>query len=307
MPMERALYVRLALAALLALPLAGTQAQTITVDQTENHPWTEACERWDDWDKPGPAFNIHGNTWYVGTCGIAAILITSDEGHVLIDSGTEKGAEIVLSNIRSIGIDAKDIRLLLTSHEHFDHVGGMATLQEATGAEVISSTPGIFVLTRSKDHPEDPQFGMHEPMIPIAHGLTYDSAEGAALLERFGMTAVPTPGHTPGAMSWTWTSCEPGGECRSMVYADSLSPVSADDYRFTDHPEYLRNYMKSLDTVAQLDCDMLLTPHPSAAGLHDLLTRKWHGFDEPTFACMGYAREIRTRLSIRLAEEAAAQ
>ena len=80
---------------------------------------------------PGP---IHANTYLVGTCGISAILITGEDGHVLIDSGTEAGAELVADNIRQLGFSLRDIRFLLISHEHIDHVGGIARLQQLTGA-----------------------------------------------------------------------------------------------------------------------------------------------------------------------------
>lgn len=295
--------VRALAAALLALPLLAASQTDVAPQSGPVHQWAQACDKWDEWDKPGPAFKVHGNTWYVGTCGIAAILVTSDDGHVLIDTGTEGGADIVLANIRSLSFDPKDIRLLLTSHEHFDHVGGMAKMQAATGAQVISSQIGIYVLANGADHPEDPQFGMHPPMQRITHGMPFDYADAPALLKRYGITPHPTPGHTPGAMSWSWRSCDAAGDCRNIVYADSLSPVSSDEYRFSDHPDYTAAYLRSLDRIAALECGMLLTPHPSAAGLHDLLQRQVLGLEEPGFACAGYANDVRTRLSGRLAEE----
>lgn len=305
--MEPALFARALAAALFTLSLVGAAqpeaASAPTTRAGPPHPWAQACERWDEWEKPGPAFRVHGNTWYVGTCGIAAILVTSDDGHVLIDTGTEAGADLVLANIRSLGFDPADVELLLTSHEHFDHVGGMAKMQAATGAKVVSSQIGIYVLANGADHPADPQAGMHEPMQRITHGMPYDYADAPELLARFGMTAHPTPGHTPGAMSWSWQSCDAAGDCRNMVYADSMSPVSSDDYRFSDHPEYIVDYLQSLDRIAALDCGMLLTPHPSASDLHGLLQRQMLGIEEPDFACAGYANAVRTRLSLRLAQE----
>ena len=80
------------------------------------------------------------------------------------------------------------------------------------------------------------------------------------------LTAVATPGHTPGALTWHWGSCD-GGVCRQIVYADSLTPVSRDNYRFSDHPAYLAAYRASIAKVAALDCDILLTPHPSASNM----------------------------------------
>ena len=76
-----------------------------------------ACEGSDDWDKPAPPVGVYGNTYYVGTCGISAILITSPQGHILIDSGTEAGAELVAENIRALGFRLTDVKFLLHSHD----------------------------------------------------------------------------------------------------------------------------------------------------------------------------------------------
>ena len=92
--------------------------------------WALECkDHEDEWDKPAPPVRIHGNTYYVGTCGIAAILVTGSAGHVLIDGGTERGADLVAASIRELGFRVSDIRFILTSHEHLDHAGGIATLQ----------------------------------------------------------------------------------------------------------------------------------------------------------------------------------
>lgn len=310
--MERALFVESIIAAMLALPLLGAAPQeTVTVVTTDAvpgpvHPWVQACEEWDEWDKPGPPFKIFGNTWYVGTCGISAILITTDDGHALIDSGTEAGADVVLANIRKLGFDPKDIKLLLGSHEHFDHVGGMAKIQQATGAVFISSAIAVDTMITGEAHPGDPQFGMHEAMAKISWSLPYDWGDAPYRIDYFGIWPIETPGHTPGAMSWRWKACE-GKECLTIVYADSLSAVSRDDYRFSDHKPYLDAFFGSLQAIAETPCDILLTPHPSGGKLPVMLSalerRKRDGL--PKFFCAGYASAQRQALTMRLAKEAA--
>lgn len=262
----------------------------------------EECKDWDDWDKPANPFRIYGNTYYVGTCGISAILIIGDEGHVLIDSGTQAGADIVLRNIRRVGVDPADIRLLLHSHEHFDHVGGFAKIVEATGAAVVASVPASAVFASGLAHPEDPQYGMHDPLAPVPVGrIVRDGDE--ITLGMIQLTPVPTPGHTPGALSWIWADCE-DASCRAIVYADSLSPVSSDSYRFSDNPAYVDQYRDALKQIAGLECDILLTPHPSASEMvaklrtDDLLS----GMN-----CADYAAAVQIRLDERLAKEAAGQ
>lgn len=261
------------------------------------------CAEYDEWDRPAEPFRIHGNTWYVGTCGIAAILIATDDGHALIDTGTEAGADIVLANIRKLGLDPKDIKLIATSHEHFDHVGGVAKVQQATGATVIASEIGIAVLSSGVAHPDDPQAGMHEPMAKIAQGMPWFWGEAPYKLDQFGLKPIVTPGHTPGALSWRWQSCE-GTDCKTIVYADSLNPISADSYRFSDHPAYVAAFREGISRVAEAPCDILLTPHPSSS---DMLGRARKGTMVGGMNCARYAELKTASLGERLAEEAAAR
>ncbi len=260
--------------------------------------WTDACEKWDNWNKPAPPFRVHGNSYHVGTCGISAILVTGDDGHVLIDAGTKVGARHVAENVAALGFDMQDVRLLLSSHEHHDHIGGLAELQRRSGAQVVSSQAAAPVLESGEAAPSDPQFGMNEAFeaVPVARIV----ADGEALrLGELSFTAIATPGHTSGALSWQWESCE-ASMCETIVYADSLSPVSRDDYRFSDHPERLAAYRTGLDSLAAVDCTLLLTPHPSASGMRDRLER---GKLTTDFPCVQYADSIRARLDKRLAEE----
>ncbi|MBA3667688.1 MAG: subclass B3 metallo-beta-lactamase [Sphingomonas sp.] len=265
--------------------------------------WAAACGDSTDWDQPAPPVRIHANTYLVGTCGISAILVTGSEGHVLIDGGTEKGAEVVAGNIRSLGFRLRDVKYLLHSHEHFDHVGGIARLQQLTGATLVASAPAKKVLDTGLPSTDDPQAGMHKPFPAANVGRVVKDGDTV----RFGnlmLTAMTTPGHTPGALSWRWESCD-GGVCRTMVYADSLSPISLDDYRFSDHPAYLAAYRASIAKVAASRCEILLTPHPSASAMKERMTGKQPLFD--IRGCRDYAAALTKRLDERLAKEAASK
>ena len=116
------------------------------------------------------------------------------------------------------------------------------------------------------------------------------------------LTAMTTPGHTPGALSWRWVSCD-GGVCRTIVYADSLSPVSGPKYRFSDHPAYVAAYRASIAKMAASPCEILLTPHPSASHMRERLA---HGKPllDPS-ACKDYAADLTAKLDERLAKETA--
>lgn len=261
--------------------------------------WAERCGEWDDWDKAGPPFRIFGNTYYVGTCGIGAILITGDEGHVVIDGGTEKGAGLIAANIEALGFKLSDVKILLHSHEHHDHAGGLAGLQRLTGARLLASAAAAPVLASGKAGKDDPQFDEHATF-PAAR-VDGRVADGKPVrLGTLSLTPVATPGHTPGALSWSWRACE-GGDCRDMVYADSLSPVSSDGYHFIDHPAYVEAYRASIARVAALPCQILLTPHPSASRLRERLLE---GDLAGPPSCADYAADIEVRLDERLFKEA---
>ena len=247
----------------------------------------------------GPPYRIHGDTWYVGTCGISAVLVTSEDGHVLIDTGTEGGADTVLANIRALGFDPEDVDILLHSHEHFDHTGGFAKVQRAAKARIIASVRAARVIGSGLVSKDDPQHGSHPPMQPASVTALIQDGETVTLGDS-ELTAIETPGHTPGALSWSWRSCE-GEECVTIVYADSLSPVSSDGYAFGEHAEYIAGYRQGLGRLATLDCDLLLTPHPSASRMVDRLAGKQPWIDPG--ACRAYAQAVEKRLDARLDKE----
>ena len=264
----------------------------------------ETCKAWDEWDKPAPPFQIMGNSFYVGTCGISAILVTSEEGHVLLDSGVPAAAPLVLANIRELGFDPKDVRYILMSHEHFDHVGAHAALAEATGAQVVASPRAKAVFESGKVAADDPQATSgHPDMTPVKVDKVMNDGEILRLGDR-EFTAHLTPGHSPGAMSWNWYSCSLPFEppvCRRIAYVDSLSAVSADDYRFSDHPQYVAAFRDSIDKVRFLPCDYIVTPHPSASGMLEGMKDGSYGEPGP---CQRYADALTEKLDARLAKEA---
>ena len=295
----------LAAVQLITIPLQKPPPQVerqIAPIETAGPRLAAACKDLDGWDDPAPPAEIFANSYYVGTCGISAILIAGTGGAILIDSGTEKGADLVAQNIRDLGFRLSDVRILLHSHEHGDHVGGMGRLQQLTGGQLYASPAAARAFATGTATADDPQAGLNKPF-PTAR---VDAAVGEGQIVRLGnlwLTAVATPGHTPGALSWHWVSCD-GGVCRSIVYADSLSPVSRDDYRFSDHPAYLRAYRASIAKIAALDCDILLTPHPSASAM---IERFATGSLETPHACRDHAAKLGKALDERLAREKAAK
>lgn len=269
--------------------------------ETSGPEFAATCKDSTEWDKPGPPVRIHGNTYLVGTCGISSILITGKDGHILIDAGTEVGADLIAANIRRLGFRLRDVKYLLHSHEHLDHVGGMARLQRLTGAKLVASQDAAKVFETGAPTSGDPQAGMHPPLSPAV----VDRVIGDGDTVRIGgvqLTAIATPGHTPGALSWHWGSCD-GAVCRRIVYADSLSAISSDDYRFSDHSAYVAAFREGLKRLGAVECDILLTPHPSASNMADRL-----GGSAPLEnrnACRDYSAAAGKRLDDRLAKETA--
>ena len=271
--------------------------------ETAGLAFDAACKGSDEWEKPAPPVRIFGNTYYVGTCGITAILITSPQGHIVIDAGTEADADLVVANIRKLGFRPTDVKFLLHSHEHFDHVGGMARLQQLTGAQILASPAAASVLRTGVAASDDPQTGMHKPFPTARVDRVIREGEMVRLGDTI-LTAIATPGHTAGALSWRWGSCD-GGRCRQIVYADSLTPVSRDDYRFSDHPAVVQAFRTSIAKIAALDCDILVTPHPSASKLPDRFALRAPLEDRN--ACRDYASSLTRQLDDRLAKEAASR
>lgn len=296
-------WLPLLMAAQISIPLGKAPPQIekpIAPIETAGPLFATACAGSEDWEKPAPPVRIFGNTFFVGTCGISSILITSPKGHILIDSGTEADADLVAANIRKLGFKVSDVKFLLLTHEHPDHVGGMARLQQLSGAQLLASPAAAKVLQSGVASEQDPQAGTLKRFPPAHVDQTVQDGEYVRLGDNV-VIASATPGHTPGAMTWHWGSCN-GGVCRQIVYADSLTAVSGTNYRFSDHPDYVQRFRASIAKVAALDCDILITPHLSASKMADRFALRAPLEDRN--ACRDYAASRTKELDERLAKEA---
>ena len=272
-------------------------------------PPATACADNAGWNDPATPLRLHGNTWYVGTCGISALLVTSDDGHVLVDGATPQTGTQILDNIRTLGFDPADVKAIVLSHEHLDHAGGLAELQRATAAPVYARAPAVDTLKRGASDRSDPQLEALEGFPAVAVVRTLGDEE-VLRVGPIAMRAIPTPGHTPGGTSWTWNACDDAGsDCRRIVYADSLTAISDDTWRFSDeaaHPGYVAAFRDTLARVAALECDILVTPHPSASQLWTRIGPRANAPLVDHDACRRYAQGASARLDKRLADEAAA-
>jgi metallo-beta-lactamase class B len=269
-----------------------------------------ACPRCEAWNMPQPPFRIFGNTYYVGTAELSAILVAGDDGHVLLDAALPQSAPLIERSIGQLGFKTSDIRLIVNSHTHFDHAGGIAAVQRASRATVAASPRAAEALRAGSPTPDDPQFTIANNGFARVQNVRV-LRDGETL--EVGSTRIRahfTPGHTPGGTTWSWRSCEES-RCVDIVYADSLNPVSADEFRFSgsaSSPSIVETYERSIGTVENLPCDILLSPHPGFFGMQEKLARRSAGEADvfiDSDACRAYAGNARTALEQRIATERA--
>ena len=264
------------------------------------------CGHCDEWNAPRPPFRLYGNSWYVGVAGLSSVLIDSGNGLILLDGDLPQSAEEIAAHVRALGHDVRDIRWILASHGHFDHVGGIAALQRMSGARVAASAKTAEALRLGGPVSDDPQFGYHGTFPPVA--AVVPVADGGSItLGDVVVTAHATPGHTPGATTWTWRGCD-GATCRNIVYGDSVNAISADGFRYSNDPARVAAFRHGLDTLAALPCDVLVTVHPGTSRLFERLAARDAGNPDALVdpnACRAYAQAGRDGLDARLHEEAA--
>lgn len=270
------------------------------------------CAYCEAWNAPQMPYKVYGNTWYVGTEGLASLLVVTDSGLILIDGALAQSAKLIGSNIRQIGFDPQDIKYILNSHAHYDHAGGLGALQTFTGAQVLASEGSAPVLQSGEITVSDPQynFGVEANRFPAVRNVSLIGNEETLTLGDTTLTAHYTPGHTPGGTTWTWKSCEESA-CLDIVYADSLSAVSADGFRFSDPgstPNSARQIRDSTSLIRDLPCDILLAPHPFLIKMEEKLAAREADLKVNPFvesgACAAYADYFDAWLARRLEKEA---
>ncbi|HET7698254.1 MAG TPA: subclass B3 metallo-beta-lactamase [Vicinamibacterales bacterium] len=269
------------------------------------------CADCDAWNKPYEPFKVFGNTYYVGASDVSAVLITGGGGSILLDGGLPQTAPQIDAGIRKLGFRTGDIRLIVNSHAHYDHGGGIAALQRASGAAVAASAAGKRALEQGEPTADDPQFafGRAANAFPAVKNVRAVRDGETLRVGDLAITAHLTPGHTPGATTWSWRSCE-GATCYDIVYADSLNAVSAEGFRFSGGrgtPSIVESFRRSIEKIAALPCDIILSVHPSGTGMDaKVQTRRRQTSPDPFVdpnGCRAYARGAASRLEARIAEE----
>jgi metallo-beta-lactamase class B len=267
------------------------------------------CGKCVEWNQPQQPFNLYGNTWYVGTSELSSVLITGPHGHILLDGDLPQSAKLIENNIRALGFRVEDIKLIVNSHAHYDHAGGIAALQRASGAKVAASASSAQTLKDGMIGNDDPQYSSSWRKMPKLHAVPIKIVTDGETVKigELAVTAHMTPGHTPGSTTWTWQSCD-GGRCLDIVYADSLNAASNDVFYYSGdatHPDISAQFRASIAKVAALKCDVIVSVHPDFTDTMDKLAKKTatnNPFIYPN-GCREYAADGDAALTKRLERE----
>lgn len=265
----------------------------------------ESCEAWNADQAP---FQIFGNTYYVGVRGLSSVLITSPDGHILIDGALPQSAPLIAHHVEHLGFKMSDVKIILNSHVHYDHAGGIAELQKLSGAEVIASDIAAKVLRAGKVGRTDPQFEFSKPY-PGSKNVEALGTRQSVEVGTLKLRVIHTPGHTPGGTSWTWTSCE-SDRCLNVVYGDSLNAISDGSFKYSGdkrYPNASSDMAASIAAIGAAPCDILVAAHPDFTGLLTLIDQQGNGDRTQLIdssACKRYAVAAKARYGKRLQDEA---
>lgn len=202
-------------------------------------------------------FRVLGNIYYVGASNIASYLITSSEGHFLIDTGVAGMATEIRDNVQALGFDMRDIGILLSSHAHFDHVQGHAIIQRMTGAEVMAIEADADALEAGRDLSPLAFEGWE----PVKVDRRLQDAESVTLGE---VTLTPTwaPGHTQGCTTWSLDTVD-SGESYNVAIFGCNGPNEGVQLLFNPRfPMLVEQALQGFDNMARLQPDIYLTGHP---------------------------------------------
>jgi metallo-beta-lactamase class B len=223
-------------------------------------------------NRPFEPFRLIGNIYYVGASDVSSFLITTPEGHILLDSGFEATVPLIRAGVRKLGFRFEDIRILLNSHAHVDHAGGHALLKRLTGARIVMSEADATLLAK----------GGRGDFLPVSEEiLAYEPAQADRII-RDGdhvtlggvtLTAHLTPGHTQGCTTWTMV-VEEDGKKFDVVFFGSTTLLPG--VRLVDHPKYpgmAQDFARTFRVLKSLPCDVFLGPHGSQFGLREKARR----------------------------------
>jgi len=279
---------------------AGKPAADDQIDAAEKAPLSPAAAA-GHWNDPFVPFKIIGNVYYVGTSHIGAFLVVTNAGHFLLDGALPQSAPQVRANIRALGFDIHDVKYILCSHAHFDHVGGVAALHRASGAKIISGARDRDALESGRvDY--GPSADAPFPAVRVDQVVNDDDT---LTLGGATMTAHSTPGHTKGCTSWTVPVTGSDGahhtvlfHCSPTVGGQSLVPEA--------FPGIINDFRTTFAKVRTLRADVLLGSHAEFFDLVGKRARQTAG-DPNAFVDAVALQNLNTDMERQFNEELARQ
>ena len=231
--------------------------------------YTQLDDTSKSWNQPIKPFRVIGNIYYVGAAEVSSFLITTPAGHILLDSGFAETVPQIKENVARLGFKLEDVKILINSHSHFDHAGGLALLKEMTGAQLAVSEPdGAQLANGGKD---DFAWGDRFTFRPVkADRLLRDKEK--VELGGVEMTARLTPGHTKGCTTWTTKVKENGRQYDVVI----IGSASVPGYKLVNNPNYpkiVEDYEQTFRVLKSLSCDVFLAPHGSFFDMKEKLQR----------------------------------
>jgi metallo-beta-lactamase class B len=214
-----------------------------------------------NWTERVKPYRVMANIYYVGTLDLSSFLITSPEGHVLIDTGVEQNAGAVLDGIRTLGFEVKDIRVILTTQAHYDHVGAHARLKKESGARVLVAAGDSPIVSSGGEG--DYLFGPEFHFPPTKVDAIVKDGE-VVKVGPIALTAHLTPGHTRGTTTWTTTVKDSAGQDRRVVFLGSTTVNPGTKLLNNQkYPTIESDYEHAFEVEKALPCEVFLAAHAS--------------------------------------------
>ncbi len=223
-------------------------------------------KEWESWNAPFQPFRLIGNIHYVGASGISSFLITTPEGHILMDTGFEATVPRIRDSVTKLGFKLTDIKIILNSHAHTDHAGGHALMQELTGARILMSEADAALLASGGTNDFTPYSKEMMGYRPAkADRILRDGDK--VTLGGTTLTCHLTPGHTKGCTTWTMDVTE-DGKVQHVVFFGSTSILQGVPLvNNAQYPGIADDLTASYRKLKSLPCDVFLAPH---TGFFDL-------------------------------------
>lgn len=220
----------------------------------------------EDWTRPFPAHRVIGNLYAVGTYDLGVFLVTSEEGHILINTGLEDSTSVIRANIESLGFRLEDVKILLAMQAHWDHTAALAEIKEYTGAEMWATAGDAPVLEDGGF--SDPHFGGRESFRPVRVNKVISDGEVIELGET-RLTVVETPGHTAGSSSYTMQVRENGRDYNVVIA--NMGTINPGKQLVVDptYPGVADDFAETFRKQKALDVDVWVAAHGGQYGLHD--------------------------------------